>query len=148
MKKAYKIAVALALLSILAAFMFYQLVLYPSYAKDYSISQVCSNPQAFNNFHVRLQGYIMHTSYMFGPAFVLRNFNYDGTEIGIAGKGQAIVNGFNLTQYVSFEQDDSGGMMQVNNTKVTVVGRAHYWGARTDAPTFDLDIEEVSTQNP
>lgn len=39
MKKAYKIAVALALLFILAAFMFYQLVLYPSYAKDYSISQ-------------------------------------------------------------------------------------------------------------
>jgi hypothetical protein len=147
MKKAYKIAIALTVLSILVAFILYQLVLYPSYAKDYSISQVCSNPQAFNNFHVRLQGYVMHTSYMFGPAFVLRNFNYDGAEIAIAGKGQTIVNGFNLTQYVSFEQDDSGEMTQVNNTKVIVVGHIRYWGVRTDAPTFDLDIEDVSRQN-
>lgn len=89
----------------------------------------------------------MHTSYMFGPAFVLRNFNYDGAEIGIAGKGQAIVNGFNLTQYVSFEQNDRGGMIQVNNTKVTVVGHVHYWGYRTDVPPFDLDIEEVSAKS-
>ncbi len=90
----------------------------------------------------------MRTGYMFGPAFVLRNFNYDGAEIAIAGKGQTIVNGFNLTQYVSFEQDGIGGMMQVNNTKVTVVGHVHYWGVRIDAETFGLDIEEVSAQSP
>ena len=131
----------LILSSILAAVLLYQFVFHPLYAiKDVSVREINSDPPSFSGAHVKLQGYIVNTSmYMFGPKYVLRDFD-DGVEIALGGKGG--VEKVDLKPYVSFVFDGRN-YSHIRNLRVSVVGYVRYIGLVTDAPSFYLDVEKV-----
>lgn len=136
--------VFLILSSILAAFLLYEFVLYKIYPiRVVSIREINLNPESFNGFHVELHGYIVDTSvYMFGPKYVLRDFDY-GVEIALGGKGGP--KNVDLAPYVSFVFDGRN-YTQIGNKIVSVVGYVRYIGWVTDFSSFLLDVEGVEQQ--
>lgn len=107
------------------------------------LRDVVSNPQSFDGMHLRLGGYIVNTTYMFGPKYVLRDFD-DAVEIALDGKGGP--QNLNLEPYVSFFFD--GNYTQTGNLKVSVVGYLHYIGWTIDFSSFYLDVERVEPTSP
>ena len=108
--------------------------------RDVSIGEVVSDPQSFDGVHVRLHGYVVNTSvYMFGPKYVLRDFE-DGVEIALGGKGGS--ERVDLEPYISFVFDGKN-YTQIRNIRVSVVGYVRYIGLVIDAPSFSLDVEKV-----
>ena len=105
---------------------------------DVPIKEVVSNPQSFDGMHLRLVGYIVNTTYMFGPKYVLRDFD-DAVEVALDGKGGP--QNLNLEPYVSFFFD--ANYTRMGNLKVSVVGYVRYIGWGTDFPSFYLDVEKV-----
>lgn len=111
--------------------------------KDVSVEEVVSDLQSFDGAHVRLYGYIVNTSvYMFGPKYVLRDFD-DAVEIALGGKGGP--KKVDLEPYVSFVFDGRN-YTQIRNMRVSVVGYVYYIGPVTDAPSFYLDVEKAEPQ--
>ena len=108
--------------------------------RDVSINEVVSDPQSFDGAYVRLHGYVVDTIvYMFGPKYVLRDFDAE-VEIALGGKsGSGKVD---LEPYVSFVFDGKN-YTQIKNIKVSVMGYVRYIGLVTDAPPFYLDFEKV-----
>jgi len=104
-----------------------------------SIREITSNPRSFDGVYVRLCGYIVHTNYMFGPTYVLRNVD-DNAEIALGGKGG--FKNIDFEPYVSFVFDGRN-YTQVRNLKVCVVGYVRFVGLVIDAPPFYLDVIEV-----
>ena len=111
--------------------------------RDVSIEEVVSDPQSFDDVHVRLHGYVANTSvYMFGPKYVLRDFD-EGVEIALGHKGGS--ERVDLEPYVSFVFDGEN-YTQIRNIRVSVVGYVRYIGPVVDAPSFHLDVERVELQ--
>jgi len=103
--------------------------------KDVSLEEVVSNPRSFDGSRVRLYGYMVNTSvYMFGPKYVLRDFEED-VEIALDVKGD-------FESYVSFVFDGRN-YTQIRNIKASVVGYIHYLGTVLDAPSFNLEVEKI-----
>lgn len=134
----------LVLSSTLVAFFLYKYVFYPPHAiKDVSIQEINSNPQSFDGVHVRLHGYVVNTSvYMFGPKYILRNFD-DEVEIALGTKGGP--EKVDLEPYVSFVFDGEN-YTQIRNLRVSVVGHVRYIGPVMDAPPFHLEVKTVQPQ--
>lgn len=108
--------------------------------KNISIEEVVSDPQSFDGAYVRLHGYVVNTSvYMFGPKYVLRNFD-DEVEIALGGKGGP--KKVDLEPYVSFVLD-MGNYTSIRNIRVSVIGYVRYIGPVIDAPSFYVDVEKV-----
>lgn len=108
-------------------------------ARDSSIAEIASDPQSFNGAYVLLHGYVVETGYMFGPKYVLRDFDQE-VEIALGGKGGA--GRIDLEPYVSFVFDGRN-YTQIRNLRVSVVGYVHYIGLVMDAPSFYLDVRKV-----
>ncbi len=108
--------------------------------KDVSIKDVVSDPQTFDGTRVRLCGYVVELSgYMFGPKYVLRNFE-EKAEIALGGKGGP--ERVSLEPYVSFVFDGES-YTRIRDIKVSIVGVVRYIGRVTDAPSVSLDVEEI-----
>jgi len=107
--------------------------------RDVSIKDVVSDPQSFDGVRVRLCGYVVETKYMFGPKYVLRDFE-EGAEIALGGKGGS--EGVDLEPYVSFVFDGRD-YTRIGNMNVSVVGVVRYIGLVVDAPPVSVDVEEV-----
>jgi len=110
--------------------------------RDVSVKEVVSDPQSFDGVHVQLHGYIVDTSYMFGPKYVLRDFE-EGVEIALSGKGRP--EKIDFEPYVSFVFDGEN-YTRIRNINVIVVGYVRYIGPVIDAPSFFLDVEKVEPQ--
>jgi len=111
--------------------------------RDVSIEEVVSVPQSFDDVHVRLFGYVVNTSgYMFGPKYVLRDFDED-VEIALVHEDDSEI--VDLEPYVSFVFDGKN-YTQIRNIRVSVVGYVRYVGLVIDAPSFYLDVEKVELQ--
>lgn len=107
--------------------------------RNVSIKDVVSDPQTFNGVRVRLHGNVVDTSYMFGPKYVLRNFE-EKTEIALGGKGGP--EKVNLEPYVSFVFDGEN-YTRIRDMNASIVGIVRYIGLVMDAPPVSLDIEEI-----
>jgi len=108
--------------------------------RDVSIGEVVSDPQSFDGAYVRLCGYAVDTGvYMFGPKYVLRDFD-DAVEIALGGKGGP--KKVDLEPYVSFVLD-MGNYTSIRNIRVSVIGYVRYIGPVIDAPSFYVDVEKV-----
>jgi len=133
----------LALISVVVVFSVFAVgfLVYSAFyrVRDVSIRDVVSDPQSFDGVRVRLHGYVVETSYMFGPKYVLRDFEEE-TEIALGGKGGA--EGVDLEPYVSFVFD-GGNYTGIRDMNVSVVGVVRYIGVVVDAPPVSLDVEEV-----
>ncbi len=127
------VAVAGVLIGIFHDFLFYGV-------RDVSVGDVVSDPHSFDGVHVRLPGYVVDTSvYMFGPKYVLRDFD-EGVEIALGGKGGS--GKVDFEPYVSFIFDGEN-YTQIRNIRVSVVGYVCYIGPVSDAPSFYVDVEKV-----
>jgi hypothetical protein len=110
--------------------------------RDVSIIDVVFDPESFDGVRVQLQGYVVDTGvYMFGPKYVLRDFENE-VEIALGGKDHA--ENVNLEPYVSFVFD-GGDYTQIAKTKTQLVGYVRYIGWVTDFSSFLLDIENAET---
>ena len=109
---------------------------------DVPIKEVVSNPQSFDGMHLRLVGYIVNTTYMFGPKYVLRDFD-DAVEVALDGKNGP--QNLNLEPYVSFVFDGIN-YTRIGNSEVSIVGYVRYIGLGTDFPSFYLDVEKVEME--
>lgn len=107
--------------------------------RNVSIKDVVSTPQDFDGIRVRLRGYVVETSYMFGPKYVLRNFE-DKVEVALGGKGGA--DKVDLQPYVSFVFDGEN-YTRMRDMNVSIVGTVRYVGLVIDAPPVSVDVEEV-----
>lgn len=108
--------------------------------RDVSIKDVVSDSQTFDGTRVRLRGYVVDTSiYMFGPKYVLRNFE-EKAEIALGGKGGP--EKVNLEPYVSFVFDGEN-YTRIRDINASIVGIVRYIGLVTDAPPVSLDVEEI-----
>ncbi len=107
--------------------------------RDVSMKEVVSDPQSFDGTHLRLLGYVVKTNYMFGPKYVLRDFD-DAVEVALDGKGGP--KNFDLELYVSFVFDGIN-YTRLGNSKVSIVGYVRYIGWVTDFPSFYLDVEKA-----
>lgn len=133
-----RLALILVVVAVVVLGYFINFVIYG--VRDVSVEEVVSDPQSFDGVHVRLHGYVADTSvYMFGPKYVLRDFE-DGVEIALGGKGGP--EKVDLEPYVSFVFD-GGNYTQIRNIRVSVVGYVRYIGLVTDAPSFHLNVEKV-----
>jgi len=140
-KRLALILVVVAAVSVVVLGYFVNFVIYN--VRDVSVEDVVSDPQSFDGIHVRLHGYVANTSvYMFGPKYVLRDFE-DGVEIALGGKGGP--EKVDFEPYVSFVFDGEN-YTQIRNIRVSVVGYVRYIGLVTDAPSFHLDAEKVEPQ--
>jgi hypothetical protein len=140
-KRLALILVVVAAVSVVVLGYFVNFVIYG--VRDVSVEDVVSDPQSFDGAHVRLHGYVADTSvYMFGPKYVLRDFE-DGVEIALGGKGGP--EKVDFEPYVSFVFDGEN-YTQIRNIRVSVVGYVRYIGLVTDAPSFHLDAEKVEPQ--
>ncbi|MFQ5837064.1 MAG: hypothetical protein ACE5HG_04330 [Candidatus Bathyarchaeia archaeon] len=140
-KRLALILVVVAAVSVVFLGYFINFVIYG--VRDVSVEEVVSDPQSFDGVHVRLHGYVADTSvYMFGPKYVMRDFE-NGVEIALGGKGGPKT--VNLEPYVSFVFDGEK-YMQIRNINVSVVGYVRYTGWSTDFPSFLLDVEKVEPQ--
>jgi len=110
--------------------------------RDVSIKEIASDPESFDGVHVRLHGYVVDTSvYMFGPKYVLRDFE-DEVEIALGGKGGA--GSVDLEPYISFVlADDGRNYTQMAKTRTQVVGHVRYIGWVTDFSSFLLEVENA-----
>lgn len=140
---------ALLLVTVVAAVAVASFVVYSSFhivrpVSPVSIAEIVSAPQSFNGAYVLLQGYVVRTSYTFGPKYVLRDFN-DGVEIGLDGKGGP--RNVDLEPYVSFVFDWRN-YTQVRNLKVRTAGYVRYIGFAIDAAPFHLDVRKVESFVP
>jgi len=107
---------------------------------DVPIQKVVSDPKSFDGAPVRLRGYVVDTKvYMFGPKYVLRDFDEE-CEIPLNGKDGPVR--VDLEPYVSFIFDGRN-YTQIRNIRVSVVGHVRYIGFVTDAPPFHLDAERI-----
>jgi len=133
----------LALISVVVAFSVFAVgfLVYSAFyhVRDVSIKDVVSDPQSFDGVRVRLPGYVVETSYMFGPKYMLRDFE-EGDEIALGGKGGS--EGVDLEPYVSFVFDGRD-YTRIGDMNVSVVGIVRYIGLVMDAPPVSLDVEEV-----
>lgn len=132
----------LFLLSIVVAFVFLGYLLLSAYfgIRDVFVKDVVSDPESFDGVRVRLQGYVVDTSvYMFGPKYVLKNFENE-VEIALGEKGCA--ENVNLEPYVSFVFDGRN-YTQIAKTRTQIVGHMRYIGWVTDAPSFLLEVENA-----
>jgi len=107
--------------------------------RDVSIKEVVSGPRSFDGVHVRLFGYVVETNYMFGPKYVLRDFD-DAVEVALDGKGGP--KNLNLETYVSFVFDGRN-YAQIRNIRGSIAGYVRYIGFVTDVPSFYIDVEKV-----
>ena len=107
--------------------------------RDVSMKEVVSDPQFFDGMHLRLVGYVVETNCMFGPKYVLRDFD-DAVEVALDGKGGP--KNFDLEPYVSFVFDGIN-YARLGNSKVGIVGYVRYIGWVTDFPSFYLDVEKA-----
>jgi hypothetical protein len=130
---------------ILAVFFVCISILYPLWPRDFSIKEICSNPKAFNNLHVRLHGYITYYQGLtFGAPFVLRDPKFEGGQIALSANASV------LSPYVSFVQTDTLGreITQIASIKVRVTGYMHYTESQIlDAPNLYLEVEKVEPDN-
>jgi len=106
---------------------------------DVSMKEVVSDPQSFDGMHLRLVGYVVETNYMFGPKYVLMDFD-DAIEVALDGKGGP--KNFDLEPYVSFVFDGIN-YTRLGDSEVSIVGYVHYIGWVTDSPSFYLDVEKA-----
>lgn len=106
--------------------------------RDVSIKEIAADPESFDSVHVRLQGYVVKTSYLFGPKYVLRDFG-DEVEIALGGKERARVD---LKPYVSFIFDGRN-YTQIAKTEIQIVGSVRYVGSVTDFPSVLLEVENA-----
>lgn len=108
--------------------------------RNVSIEEVVSNPQSFDGVHVRLYGYVVNTSvYMFGPKYVLRDFD-NRVQIALAEKSGPQEVG--LDPYVSFVFDGRN-YTQIRRIWLYIVGYVRYIGLVVDSPSFCLDVEMI-----
>jgi hypothetical protein len=106
---------------------------------DVSMKEVVSDPQSFDGMHLRLVGYVVKTNYMFGPKYVLRDFD-DAVEVALDGKGGP--RDLDLELYACFVFDGIS-YTRLGDSKVSIVGYVRYIGWVTDFPSFYLDVEKV-----
>ena len=129
----FSVVVASAILGYCLHFVFFGV-------RDVSIKEIASDPESFDGLYVRLHGYVVDTSvYMFGPKYVLRDFE-DEVEIALGGKGGA--GSVDLEPYISFVFDGRN-YTQIAKTRTQVVGHVHYIGWVTDVPSFHVDVENA-----
>jgi hypothetical protein len=108
-----------------------------SYVRYVVIQEICSNPQAFNGLHVRLNGYVVSMSgYMFGPRYMLRSLEDEAT-IALGGE-------VDFEPYISFVFY-GGNYTEVGNEEVVVTGYVRYQGITTDGPSFYLEAQTLIT---
>lgn len=107
-----------------------------------SMKELASNPQSFDGVHARLFGCVVETNYMFGPKYVLRDFD-DAVEVALDGKNGP--QNLNLEPYVSFVFDGIN-YTRIGNSEVSIVGYVRYIGLGTDFPSFYLDVEKVEME--
>jgi hypothetical protein len=106
--------------------------------RETTIKEIISDPESFDGVRVRLHGYVIDASvYMFGPKYVLRDFENE-VQIALGGKsgGETV----DLEPYISFVFDGRN-YTQLAKTRTQVVGHVHYLGWATDFSSFLLEVE-------
>lgn len=125
-----RLALILAVVVAVSAIVLGYSIYFATYAvRDVSIKEVVSDPQSFDDVHVRLRGYIVrNVGSFFGPKYVLRDLE-DGVEIALSGKG------VDFEPYVSFVFDGTN-YTQIRNISISVKGYVRYIGPCNRCPFF------------